>query len=211
MDRGEMRKRWTRLCDRLGVYLADPGEEFQGLEDNYSRPRRAYHNLDHVGFCLSEFDRISFHASHPVAVELAIWWHDASYDAESTKNEERSAEFLASFCDRAGVLPEVREISRKVILYSKHSAPATDSDTMVFADADLAILGQPPEAFWVYEKAVAEEYRWVSRDIFRAKRAEILDRFLARSTIYCTGIFRELYEKAARENLRASIDALRAG
>ncbi len=205
-----MRKRWTRLCDRLGVYLADPGEEFQGLEDSYSRPRRAYHNLDHVGFCLSEFDRIWFRASYPLAVELAIWWHDASYDPESTKNEERSAELLGGFCDRAGVLQEVRDISRGIVLYSKHSARATEPDTQVFADADLAILGQPAAAFWAYEKAVAEEYRWVPRDIFRVKRAEILERFLGRQTIYCTGIFQDLYERAARENLRASIDALRA-
>jgi predicted metal-dependent HD superfamily phosphohydrolase len=49
----------------------------------------------------------------------------------------------------------------------------------------------------------------VPEDIFRKKRAEILERFLERDVIYRTGRFYETHEKQARANLRASLERLR--
>lgn len=211
MDGRELRKRWRRLCASLGVYLSNPGEEFDALKKLYSRPPRAYHNLDHVGHCLEEFDRVSYLAENRGAVELAVWFHDAVYDPRSEKNEEASALCAASFCDRAGVLPEVREKAKGLILASKHMETPGALDAQIFVDVDLSILGQEPKAFWAYEKAIAEEYGWAPKDAFRRTRAEILARFLARPRIYSTRLFHDLYEKRARENLKASIEALGKG
>ena len=51
--------------------------------------------------------------------------------------------------------------------------------------------------------------RWVPSMLFRRKRAEILESFLARPQIYMTGPFHKRYEAAARRNLAQAIAALR--
>jgi predicted metal-dependent HD superfamily phosphohydrolase len=211
VERREFRGRWKRLCDRVGVYLSDPDKEQKRLARLYKTPPRAYHNLDHVGFCLLEFDRINHLADRPGSVELAIWFHDAKYDPKSSRNEEESANELAAFCDRAGVLPEVKKRACEIVMASKHPALPADRDAQIFSDVDLAVLGQAPKAFWLYEEAIAREYRQVPRKVFQTKRAEILDRLLARESIYATRLFQDLYERKARRNLWASISRLRKG
>jgi predicted metal-dependent HD superfamily phosphohydrolase len=76
-------------------------------------------------------------------------------------------------------------------------------------DIDLSILGQPPERFWEYESQIRREYEWVPENVFTEKRAEILQQFLSRKTIYGTSYFFEKYERQARINLAASIQKLR--
>jgi len=50
-------------------------------------------------------------------------------------------------------------------------------------DVDLSILGQAAEKFLKYEAQIRMEYEWVPENIFATKRAEILERFLARKRI----------------------------
>ena len=57
----------------------------------YSEPQRHYHNPRHVDECLQEFDLVRAPAASPVALELAIWFHDAIYDTRRSDNEARSA------------------------------------------------------------------------------------------------------------------------
>jgi predicted metal-dependent HD superfamily phosphohydrolase len=45
--------------------------------------------------------------------------------------------------------------------------------------------------------------------LFRRKRAEILESFLARPQIYTTQLFRDRYEASARRNLSQAIATLR--
>ena len=75
-------------------------------------------------------------------------------------------------------------------------------------DIDLAILGQPPELFDVYERAIRLEYANVSDAAFRIGRTKVLHGFLKRTSIYLTPEFRERYEITARSNLRRSISLL---
>lgn len=150
-------------------------------------------------------------AESPLAVELAIWFHDAKYDPKSQRNEEDSSNEAASFCDRAGVIQEAKKKACEIIMASKHMASPKDKDTQAFTDVDLAILGQRPEVFGAYEKAIAKEYGWVPEGVFRMKRGEILQQFLDRPAIYSTVLFRDLYEKKARKNLHLSILRLRKG
>lgn len=75
---------------------------------------------------------------------------------------------------------------------------------------DLSILGQPKERFREYETQIRREYEWVPVTTFAAKRAEILESFLARERIYTNEYFFSKYEQRARQNLRDSIRILRA-
>ena len=75
-------------------------------------------------------------------------------------------------------------------------------------DVDLSILGREKNRFFKYEEEIRREYEWVPLSVFVPKRAEILQRFLARGHIFSTDWFRQKYEKQARMNLEESISRL---
>jgi len=83
-------------------------------------------------------------------------------------------------------------------------------DAPLLVDIDLSILGQAEARFQEYEAQIRREYEWVPEPAFALKRAEILERFLARERIYSTEPFFSKYEKQARANLLGSIRKLRA-
>lgn len=60
-----------------------------------------------------------------------------------------------------------------------------------------------------HEEQIRREYAWVPAGVFAFKRAEILERFLARERIFAADWFHAKYEQRARRNLEASISALR--
>ncbi len=203
-------ERWSRLWIVAARKAAPPGL-FDGLLARYAEPHRHYHNQQHIAECLLEFDREKERAAETDAVELAIWFHDAGYDPRATDNEERSAE-LAVVSLQAADAPEVLVSSvRMLVLATKTHDGALHPDAPLLVDVDLSILGQPPERFWEYEASIRAEYAWVDQGIFATKRAEILERFLARTRLYHTESFFARYETQARSNLRASVDRLRRG
>ena len=165
------------------------------LKARYAEPHRHYHTLEHIEHCLREFDPAL--AADPEAVELAIWFHDAVYDTRRSDNEEKSAALLLE------LMPDAKRAAAMILVTKHHKASTPDEALLV--DVDLAILGQPREAFDRYEKQIREEYAWVPSLIFRAKRASILRGFLDRPFIYGTEAFRAKYEEAARANLLRSL------
>ena len=187
----------------------DLQKPWEALSAGYSEPHRAYHTLRHIEHCLEEFEPVRREARDPVAVELAIWYHDVVYDTHRRDNEERSAVLAEGVATAAGLGSDLARRTGDLIRISTHRKPATDPDARLFADVDLAILGQPPEAFAEYERQVRREYEWVPEDVFKGARAPILETFLDRFSIYMTDPFREKYEKTARANLTASLLALK--
>ena len=176
----------------------------------YSEPHRCYHKLAHIDDCLGEFDRAKQLATDPAAVELAIWFHDAVYDPRAADNEERSAELAKDWLSDVHASDALTDSVGRLILATKNHEASLHADAALLVDVDLSILGKPPEQFWEYERQIREEYAWVEKSVFAAKRAEILRRFLARERIYQTGIFHRI-EAQARANLRASVQRLSGG
>jgi predicted metal-dependent HD superfamily phosphohydrolase len=176
----------------------------------YSEPHRCYHNLAHIEDCLGEFDRAKQLATDPTAVELAIWFHDAVYDPRAADNEERSAELAKDWLSDVHASDALTDSVGRLILATKNHEASLHADAALLVDVDLSILGKPPEQFWEYERQIREEYAWVEKSVFAAKRAEILRRFLARERIYQTDIFHRI-EAQARANLRASVQRLSDG
>ncbi len=183
---------------------------YQELVSRYSEPQRHYHNLTHIGECLAEFDSARQLAKDPVAVELAIWFHDGVYDPHAADNEERSAELAKQSITQAGGPAELGRVVAALVLATKTHDPGLHPDAPSLVDVDLSILGQPKERFQEYETQIRREYEWVPVTTFAAKRAEILERFLARERIYTTEFFFSKYEQRARQNVQDSIWTLRA-
>ena len=195
---------WRALWSRLGS-TGDPEPLFQELAARYSEPHRAYHTLAHVSHCLDEFEAVRTQARDPAAVELALWMHDAVYDPRAKDNEEKSAGLAIVILRHAGLPEALGSTVADMIRASTHRAVPDDSDTRLFADIDLSILGQPAPVFDEYERQVRREYAWVPEALFRAGRGAIVRSFLERPAIYGTDCFRAKYEEAARANLTRSL------
>jgi predicted metal-dependent HD superfamily phosphohydrolase len=88
---------------------------------------------------------------------------------------------------------------------TKHIAEPVDEDGAYLLDIDLAILGAAPVRFAEYEQQVRQEYHWVAWPAFCTGRAQILQSFLQRPTIYRTPFFQARFEAQARTNLAASL------
>lgn len=197
-------RRWRALWTRIDR----PAPSLRSILDAYAAPGRAYHTLEHLVECLRAFDAYAGPIPDTLA-ELALWYHDLVYDTTRDDNEARSAARAVEDLRDAGVdEADVLEVAR-LILETRHVTAATDPRAAVVCDADLAILGADPARFARYEAAIREEYAWVPEAQYRAARADILRRFLARPHIYATAPARDALEARARANLHRSLAALR--
>jgi predicted metal-dependent HD superfamily phosphohydrolase len=201
-------QRWTRLWQKASGQ-GEGSSWFEVLATHYGESHRHYHTARHIVECLAEFDSASHLATEPGAVELALWFHDVIYDTRAADNEEQSALVAQRCLEETGAEPELQAAVRDLVLVTKTHEGSTHPDAPLLMDIDLSILGAGEERFFEYEDQIRREYAWVPEDIFRSKRAEILERFLTREAIYRTPKFFETHEKQARLNLRASLERLR--
>ena len=180
--------RWTQLCRALGA-TNNVDSSYRQLVHLYQTPVRAYHNLLHIEHCLGEYDAVHSTATEPVAVEAAIWFHDAVYDSKAGDNEEKSASMGDEILAGMGVPAKLRATVRKLIIHTKHTAVPRTKDGKIIVDIDLAILGSSPSGFARYERNIREEYRWVPESAFWPKRAGFLQTLLKRKRIFSTDFF----------------------
>lgn len=199
--------RWQQLWQRVTGGL--PQETWwRELQTHYTAPHRAYHTLQHLAECLAHFDRVRPLVEQPTAVELALWCHDVIYEPQRHDNEEASAQWAQQLLQEVGASPELCQRVPALIRLTQHSAEPVDQDGALLLDIDLAILGAAADRFAEYEQQVRQEYAWVAWPAFCSSRAQILQGFLQRPTIYRTDFFQTRLEAQARANLAASIAQL---
>ena len=183
-----------------------PGDAFAWharLLQCYAEPQRAYHTLQHLGECLLSLDdaKKTGLILQPDLIEMALWFHDAVYDPQSSENEELSAQLAL---EALGDTEWAHEVARLIMLTKTHR-PGDGPDDAWIIDIDLAIFAQPMERVLEYERQIRAEYAWVPEEVYVEKRADILMAFLNREQIYLTAWAREHFDTPARENLRALI------
>lgn len=182
----------------------------------YMADDRHYHGLSHIEAMLGLLEVHRDHFADPEAVEAAIWFHDAVYDSRRSDNEVRSAEMASNKLRSTVDTGRLANIVAMIEATAKHiiprlAAPPARCDAALFLDIDLSILGADPAEFARYEEAVRREYAWVEDEAWRSGRAAVLKTFLARPTIFHTGLFQGLYEASARNNITRSLAALAGG
>jgi predicted metal-dependent HD superfamily phosphohydrolase len=198
---------WRRLWGELGAREVNGGL-FNQLVAAYSQQHRHYHTLQHLRECLAHWDAAGTLARRPAEVELALWFHDAVYDARRDDNEERSADWAQRSVAAAGCDAGVGERVKALVLATKGHAPSDDPDTQLLLDIDLAILGASPERFAEFERQVRAEYEHVPADTYRAGRRRVLEGFRQRPRIYGTAAYHGALEQRARANLGQALAAL---
>jgi predicted metal-dependent HD superfamily phosphohydrolase len=197
-------ERWTAACLELG--LSAEFADYRRMRRAWSGAGRHYHTVAHLDACLREFDRVRTEALRPAEVEMALWFHDAVYRSWRRDNEMQSAS-LARRMLRAAPIESAERICQ-MVLATQHHAEAFAGDTALVIDIDLSILGQSPEIYAQFERAIRREYWWVPRARFVAARVRVLQSFLERSAIYQHDPFYEKYEQQARVNMKSALAQL---
>lgn len=186
-------------------------EFYREVSKKYATPERFYHTFSgHIESCLAEFRWLWKKAENPLAVAMALVLHDAVMDFQRSDNEEKSAAYARDLLTRMNALREFIDKVVELILATKHDAIPQSEDAKLVVDIDLSILGKNRWLFNRYDRQISKEYAFIPEEIFKAKRAEILQKFLDRPSIFSTAHFRKKYELRARRNLEQLIKKLSA-
>lgn len=179
------------------------------IAEEYQAENRSYHNFEHIENLLSFLNERKQKIRDLNGVKLAAWFHDVVYDTKSSDNEEQSAQYAQNYLEQLGIPEEI--IAHVVALIrstAKHEAIENDSDSAIFLDADLAILGASEENYDKYAAKIRKEYDWVSDEEYKAGRIKVLESFLNRPTIYFTEEAGKELEQQARKNIEREIARL---
>jgi predicted metal-dependent HD superfamily phosphohydrolase len=180
------------VASQWGAPASDVEAAYADLVARHTEPHRRYHTLEHLDEIL---ERV-----HGTEVELAAWFHDAVYDPRSSDNEARSAAYADDVLTRLGAPRDViDEVQRLIALTAGHTVAEGDVDGRRLIDADLAILGAPPERYDRYARDVRAEYGHLDDEVWRAGRRAVLERLLTAAE-----------DERARSNLARELAALAA-
>jgi predicted metal-dependent HD superfamily phosphohydrolase len=179
---------------------------FQLLVIAYTQPDRHYHRLKHIHDVLTTIERFADRLQDPLSVMLAAWFHDFVYDSRSTNNEIQSAKLAGELLNNIGVsIDTIDRVQQLILATQRHQAEIDDNDLCIFLDADLAILGTNPEQYQIYARSIRREYSWVTDELYREGRTQVLESFLQRERLYYTELLFEELESRARLNIQTEI------
>jgi predicted metal-dependent HD superfamily phosphohydrolase len=208
--RETLQQLWLRYVKGLGI-TSQSMPLLTRLIQSWSEPSRHYHTLRHLQECLLLLERWCVHSPFHHHVGMALWFHDAIYDATRHNNEERSARWAYSALKGLDADPDdCRRIAR-LIRATRHDGGAHEGDDIdLMLDIDLAILGAERARFEEYERQVRLEYAHVDDAAFARGRARFVDSMLSRDRIFRTESAHTELAAQARANLKRSADRWRA-
>jgi len=207
--RETLQQLWLRYGKGLGV-TSQSMPLLTRLILSWSEPNRHYHSLRHLQECLLLLERWGAHSPFHHHVGMALWFHDAIYDATRHNNEERSARWAYAALKALDVGSDDCRCIARLIRATRHDGGAHEGDDIdLMLDIDLAILGADRARFEEYERQVRLEYAHVDDAAFARRRARFVDSMLSREKIFRTEVARSELEVQARANLKRSIDRWR--
>ncbi|MDX2319159.1 MAG: hypothetical protein QNK26_01005 [Moritella sp.] len=218
--------RWqTLLQDNFShLTIAQIQQAWARLLSHYQELHRHYHDINHIEGCFIWFDRIEDQLDDPLAVALAIWFHDIIYDVRRSDNEVKSAQYGVTALTNFSVSTTLVQKVYELILLTQHPSKPTgminsvsDSffnrthndvltnihDQALFLDIDLTILGQNSAIYAHYENAIRSEYQHVPLWVYKLARKRLLKQFLRQPMIYYSDYFKEKFECQARVNIQS--------
>jgi dephospho-CoA kinase len=197
------------------------------LQAAYTEEHRHYHGLMHLVNIFEQFDKVKPLMHDPLAVEIAIWWHDYVYstDPESyplseydsahvmfqqltayhngqlTQHSKRSAQIAAEMiCATKG-----HQIRSPYIL----SRPELLNDCGLFLDMDLCGLGMGSTADIIEsDEQIRAEFSQYSDLQFATGRIQAMSAFLNRPKLFHTETYAHL-EEPARANIVGILERMK--
>jgi len=198
--------KWLGLMERLG--FDSNLETYCKLLSHYNEKHRHYHNSSHIEATLYYLEQSRHLANDYVALETALWYHDAIYKVFSSNNELDSANWASEFLRANNAKDDFIERVHQLIMATLHNAIPHDNDESLIVDIDLSILGSDSNIYEQFEVWIRKEYKLIPSFIYKKKRKAILEGFLDRERIYSHNYFFDRFERMARRNLRNAINNL---
>ncbi len=181
---------------------------WQEIEEAYTDKKRYYHNLTHLANMYDELLLCQEKITDWDTILFALFYHDIIYKPIKNDNEEKSAELAVKRLTEIGFPKHRIELCYTHILATKSHIINTNTDTNLFTDADLSILGYPWSKYEAYRKAVRREYAYYPDLLYNPGRKKVLVHFLEMQYLYKTSFFKAKYEAAAHENIHREITML---
>jgi predicted metal-dependent HD superfamily phosphohydrolase len=176
------------------------------LRKHYAEPHRYYHTWAHLEQGYGEHTSVSDVPLSPV--EFFAWaYHDAVYNPLAQDNEEKSAIVFLQDYEALGF--DVDHADDVVGLI--RSTELSSEPACVINDMDLCILGSSLKTYFQYVRNVRKEYPFISEDVWRSGRMEVLKIFLKRSRLgklYVTREFSAKFTYMAERNMTAELEQL---
>jgi predicted metal-dependent HD superfamily phosphohydrolase len=200
-----LQQTYTALCLQYTSDTELVAQCWHKLHKCYNSKRRYYHNLRHIEAVLQlvQATKDQWH-NYPAAV-LASYYHDAVYNVLKKDNELKSADMALAHLMKMGLPQADCSQCAALILATQHHTHSTDTDCNLFTDADLSILGSPPDSYQRYAEAIRREYALYPDLLYKPGRCKVLQHFLGMARIFKTAFFYERYEAQARANLTAEL------
>ena len=188
----------TRLINKLWIEI----------EDNYSNPKRHYHNLSHLDNLFKQLIEVKDKIESWETILFTLFYHDSIYEILKSDNEEQSAELAEMRMKEINVPSSIIDNCKLQILATKKHLDNSNSDVNYFTDADLSILGGSEEIYNTYCKSVRNEFLYYPSVIYNEGRINVLSHFLALNKIYKTEYFDIKCKNQAKLNINNEIKAL---
>jgi predicted metal-dependent HD superfamily phosphohydrolase len=203
--------RWAQMwADENIPYTKAHEEMYAKLCECYKEPCRFYHVLGHIGHCLDLFEYVRPYARDPLALGLAIWFHDAVYRAGNSDNERKSAELFLDFAEQVKLPVRQSECVARMITATTHKAKDVyhHPDAYLLLDLDLSSLGLSSVRFDRNSRELISEMHCERVENPEEKQRMFLQMLAERSRIYYTKYFRTFLEPSAQANISRTLGVL---
>ena len=192
---------------------------YENINVNYNEPFRAYHNLDHVNYCLDKL--IEFRTNNPTGFDycslaIAIAFHDVVYKSKdkSYSNETESAVLGMEYCKSRSIgnYEVVGTIIISTEYFNEHLEEIEEDKNFLDCHAecdlmkeiDFAILGEDVDTYNNYAENIRKENENIPDDVFFQARLKSLE------TLKDMATFKYLdCQEQAKRNMEAEIDRIR--
>ncbi|MAA80060.1 MAG: hypothetical protein CL916_12465 [Deltaproteobacteria bacterium] len=179
----------------------------QEIQEQYTKPKRFYHTIEHVESLIEQYHSIHNLWENHCAVYLAFLYHDIIYEYGAKDNEEQSAIFaqkhiLKYIPNGKNFLPRTMHLIRQTALHGQLQRKDLDQEERLFLDCDMSILGSNPAKFKEYENQIEQEYTQVySKILYKIGRKQFRKNLYKAPRIFFSDLFHQKYDNQARKNL----------
>jgi predicted metal-dependent HD superfamily phosphohydrolase len=199
---------YSELLQRYNADEPFVTKQWLQLEKAYNARKRHYHNLQHLTTMLEVLTNVRHQIEDWDCLLFSLFYHDAVYNVLKQDNEAKSADEALKLMETLGCSKQQQKLCKAQILATKTHEISNNTDTNLFTDADLCILGMPTDIYSNYCKAIRKEYGIYPDFMYKPGRQKVVAHFLAMPRIYKTDYFFEEFEEQARRNLQNELQQL---
>ncbi len=227
-----LRDAWS-FC--LSVYpeinKAKSEKVYEQLIVEYTRPERAYHNVNHLAQMINSIqEMMNIYRFEDVRISkaimyLATFFHDYRYitnaryaidgsNIDGYSNEQASAALASEMLIEMGLtnVYALESIVSLILMTETHQIDLTrnpgEMEQRIFLDADMGILGAEPFKYDDYKEGIREEYSNIDPERYIAGRTNFLHGIRSKKAIFYTEYMNQLYRDQVMDNVNSELKEL---